>query len=347
MSTSSPAPSAGKIEVVRYSEALREQWDNFVAHSHQGTLFHTRAFLAYHPPERFQDESLLFFKKGKLLAVLPAAIRAHDETRVLCSHPGASFGGFAVPADLALAETEQVIAAFLHHCQDNVYAGVELTLAPQIYFARPNHHVEYLLYRHGFRYRKRDMTSGVALAGFVESWPREMKRAARRAEKRGVKIEESEDWETFYALLAQHMWQRHRVRPTHSLEELQRLRALCPQRVRLFAAFVEEEMIAGTVLFLCNRSAALAFYYVSRREGFQNHHGFAALCAEVLQWCARQNFHYLDFGTYTIDSQPNWGLADFKESLGGRGFFRDTMHIDLRAASAASACDESEKMELL
>ncbi len=319
------------IEVKHYSEEYRQRWDAFVEHSQQGTLFHTRAFLAYHPPGRFTDTSLLFFNEGALLAILPAATRPRNETRILCSHPGASFGGLVTRPHLSLAETDRVVATFLTHCQEQGYAGAELTLPPQVYFSHPDHHVEYVLHRRGFQYRKREMTSVIALDAPFDSWPREARRARRRAEKRGVKVEESADWENFYTLLQQHMWQRHRVRPTHTLEELQRLRELCPQRLRLFAAVVEREMIAGMLLFLCNRQAALAFYYVSQREGFQQYHGFYFLFAEVLQWCGRQGLRDLDFGTYTIDSEPNWGLADFKESFGARGVLRDTMAVEFEA----------------
>ena len=314
-----------RIEVKKYSEEYRQQWDEFIEHSQQGTLFHTRAFLAYHPLERFTDDSLLFFAEGSLLAVLPAAAHTHNGARILCSHPGASFGGFVTQPHLSLIETDRVVAAFLTYCHEQGYGGAQLTLPPQVYFSSPGNHVEYILHRCGFQYDKREMTSVISLDAPFDFWPREARRARRRAEKRGVKIEESEDWEAFYTVLVHNIWQRHQVRPTHTLEELQRLRDLCPRRLRLFAAFADREMIAGMVLFLCNARVAMAFYYVSYREGFEHFHGFYALIAEVLEWCGRQGFRHLDFGTYTIDSEPNWGLANFKEGFGAQGVLRDTM----------------------
>ena len=315
------------IEVSAYSEPDRKLWEDFVGEAQQGTLFHTRAFLAYHPPARFADASLLFRQAGNLLAVLPAAVRLQQEQRILHSHPGASFGGFVTRPRLPLRETDCILAAFLIYCRAHGYGGAELTLPPQIYSSSPDHHLEYLLYRHGFQYRKREMTSAIPVDAPHAFWPRELRRAARRAQNRGVKITESDDWGSFYDLLQHHMWQRHQVSPTHTLAELMRLRELCPHKLCLFAAFVAQEMVAGILLFLCNRQAALAFYYVSQREGFQHYHGFPSLIAEVLQWCARQNLRYLDFGTYTINSEPNWGLADFKESFGAQGFLRDTLAV--------------------
>jgi len=63
-----------KLEIKRYQENFREEWEKFVSESNNGTIFHYQQFLAYHPPGRFEDHNLLFFQKGKLLSLLPAVI---------------------------------------------------------------------------------------------------------------------------------------------------------------------------------------------------------------------------------------------------------------------------------
>ena len=74
------------LELVQYASSLASEWDAFVdQQANNGTLFHKRAFLAYHPADRFADDSLLFYKKGKLQAVLPAARRHGDEAKLLIS----------------------------------------------------------------------------------------------------------------------------------------------------------------------------------------------------------------------------------------------------------------------
>jgi lipid II:glycine glycyltransferase (peptidoglycan interpeptide bridge formation enzyme) len=49
---------------------------------------------------------------------------------------------------------------------------------------------------------------------------------------------------------------------------------------------------------------------------------------EVFQWCIAQGFRFLDFGIFTVNMQPNWGLGRFKESFGAQGVFRDTMWLE-------------------
>ncbi len=72
------------------------QWDGFVSSANNGTIFHTRRFLSYHPEERFTDHSIIFNKKGKTISVLPAAEISDNGERYLVSHPGASVGSIVI-----------------------------------------------------------------------------------------------------------------------------------------------------------------------------------------------------------------------------------------------------------
>lgn len=325
------ANEALALRIVPFTLSDAELWDNFTWQSNNGTLFHTRAFLAYHPTQRFNDDSLLFFKEGKLLALLPAATRTGDTSRILRSHPGASFGNFVTNADLALRDAERLVTHFLAYCHEHGYAGAEITLPPQIYLTRPSNYLDFILYQHGFRYRKREVSSVVPLDvpadRVLELFTPESRRAVRRAQKLGVQIKESDDLATFYELLQKNLRLRHHVQPAHSLEELLQLRQMFPERIRLFAAFAENTMIAGIVIFVCNPRVALAFY-ISHREAFQRYRGVNLLFYEVFQWCIGQGLRFLDFGIFTVNMQPNWGLGRFKESFGAQGVFRDTMLLE-------------------
>jgi hypothetical protein len=70
-----------------------DSWDNFVGESVNGTIFHTRRFLSYHPEERFRDESLVFRRAAKILVVAGGA-RTWTAGATAWSHRGASYGGF-------------------------------------------------------------------------------------------------------------------------------------------------------------------------------------------------------------------------------------------------------------
>ena len=51
------------FKIRRYKNMDENLWDNFVLNSNNGTLFHLRSFLNYHPKGRFKDYSLIIEKK--------------------------------------------------------------------------------------------------------------------------------------------------------------------------------------------------------------------------------------------------------------------------------------------
>ena len=61
------------MEVKHFKKTDTKTWELFVSQDNKGTLFHTRRFLNYHPAGRFKDHSLMFFEKGKMVALFPAA----------------------------------------------------------------------------------------------------------------------------------------------------------------------------------------------------------------------------------------------------------------------------------
>ncbi|HDR05447.1 MAG TPA: GNAT family N-acetyltransferase, partial [Candidatus Marinimicrobia bacterium] len=153
-------------------------------------------------------------------------------------------------------------------------------------------------------------------------------RAAHKAERNGVTIQISDDYEKFYAILKKNLKIRHNVQPTHSLEELKLLAALYPESIRLYAAMLQETMIAGVVIFDANPQVTLAFY-ISHDEAYQEYRAVNLLFRELIADSIKRRFRYLDYGIFTVNMEPNFGLARFKESFGSSGIFRDTLVIDL------------------
>ena len=134
-------------------------WDSFVSLANNGTLFHTRRFLSYHPEGRFNDHSLEFYKKGKLISILPAAIIANDGRRQLVSHPGASVGSFVVPEDLAFADALAMVEQLSEYAKANNFDGIRLTQPPTIYSRRLSHYIDFALQKNGYKYLRREISS--------------------------------------------------------------------------------------------------------------------------------------------------------------------------------------------
>jgi hypothetical protein len=305
-------------------------WDNFVSSANNGTLFHTRRFLNYHHEGRFNDHSLEFYKKGKLVGVFPAALIETGNKRQLVSHPGASVGSFVVPEDLAFADALEMVEQLVDYSKRENLDGIKLTQPPTIYSKRLSHYIDFALQKNGFLYAKREISSILFLEKSIDENLSKFKSthrtAARKAEKSGVVVKETDDFASFYEILKKNLSIRHDVKPTHSLDELLHLKELFPDKINLFGAYIEEKMVAGVINFIATENVVLAFY-ISHNEDFQEVRPINLLFYKIFEWAIQKKYNVFDFGIFTVNEEPNMGLARFKENFGASGQFRDTMEI--------------------
>ena len=320
------------VTVFRYTDDLRQIWDRFVWKANNGILFHTRQFLSYHPHERFEDHSLVFKEGHRILAVFPAALRNGGGRRILSSHCGASYGGFVYRENLSVRAAFNLVETLIRFCQESGIGEIEMTLPPVIYHKRPSHYLDFALYKSGFVYKKREVSSVIPLDFSIDEILQKFKPEARTAYRRSVKlaveVKESEDFAAFYTILQENLKMRHDVTPTHTLDELNRLKKLLPGRIPLFGAFLGDRMIAGVTNFICNDRVVLAFY-ISHDEAYQKYRPVNHLFFEIIRWSIENGYRFLDFGIFTVNEEPNWGLGKFKESFGAKGILRDTFYKNL------------------
>ena len=316
----------------QYINQNKSPWDQFVSSGNNGTLFHLRKFLNYHPKDRFQDHSILVEKKQNLFSVFPAAELIVDGKRILVSHPGSTVGSFVVPENLSIADAMAMSEALVSYIKENNFSGIRITLPPTLYQRRLSNYMDFSFFKQGFTYSKRDVTSILFLEDSLDKNLAKFKsshlRAVRNAQEKGVNVRQSNDFDSFYHILEQNLKIRHGVSPTHTLAELKNIHALFPDRVNLFAAFVKDVMVAGVVNFVVNDHVVLAFY-ISHDEAYQEFRAVNLLFYSIFDWAIQQGFRIYDFGTFTVNEEPNMGLGRFKENFGASGIFRDTIELKL------------------
>lgn len=318
------------MDLRKYKDGDADTWDALVQESNNGTLFHSRQFLNYHPAERFVDHSLLFSKKDHDFAVFPAAEMDGPEGRMLISHPGSSMGSFAVPEDLSFSDANSLADSLIVYAKQEGFDSIRLTIPPAIYHRRFSNYIDFALIQNGFEYQRREVSSVLFLEPSIEKTLSKFKpthrTAVRKAEKSGIHVEPSSNLAGFYDILKKNLSIRHGVQPTHNLEELQKLMKIFPDRINLFGAFLNEQMIAGVVNFCVSDSVVLAFY-ISHDESYQNYRPINLLFYRIFEWAIGKGYSIFDFGIFTVNEEPNLGLARFKENFGASGIFRDTLQI--------------------
>ena len=202
-------------------------WDSFVRSANNGTIFHLREFLNYHPENRFKDNSLEFYKDNKLLSVFPAADVSKDGKRILVSHPGSSYGSFVTKDDLSIKDAIAMVEELNIFAKKESFDGIQMTMPPSFYSNRISNYIEYALLSSGFDYSNREITSTLTLEKNKESILKKFKpshqRAVKKSRKRGVEIKITNEVDEFFSILETNLKIRHDVKPTHTIDELKTL----------------------------------------------------------------------------------------------------------------------------
>jgi predicted N-acyltransferase len=320
------------IEIKKFIIEQSDLWEKIVKEANNGTLFHTRKFLSYHPPGRFIDHSLVIYKKNKPYILFPAAESEIEGKRILVSHPGASYGSFVVPAELPFTDSYKIVELLIKYAKSQNFKKIRLTPPPTIYNRRLSNYIDFSLLQHGFRYFKREISSILFLESTVEQNLTKFKPSHRQAVRKAIKediiVRESIRFDEFYNILENNLKIRHNVIPTHTLNELLKLKAMFPDKIKLFGAFLKNKMVAGVVNFICTRDVVLAFY-ISHDEKYQGTRALNLLFFSIFDWAIKNKIKVFDFGIFTVNEKPNFGLARFKENFGASGVFRDTFELIL------------------
>jgi len=322
------------IEVIPYEEKYREQWDKFVLSSNNGTMFHLQRFFDYHAPGKFKFRHLLFFIENRLIAVLPGGITAPG---VYESPVGGSYGNFALH-DLSFALCLELVDAFLDYCQAHGINDVSLTAAPIIYQKKFSQDIDYALLWRGFAYDCHYISSVIDMRDYggsvLENFDKTTRSTVRKIRRAGLlRIEHNEDYESSYPILIKNK-QKHNAKPTHSYEDLMRLKELMPERLQLFNAYLGETPIAGSLNFVANARVLLVFYNMLLYE-YDEHHPMYVLTNEVVSWAHKNGFSYVDIGisqdTKAVNPMtPSMSLIEFKEHFDTRCVLRSTLRKRLQ-----------------
>tara|TARA_Y100001970_G_C14252627_1_gene872962 strand:- start:3862 stop:4812 length:951 start_codon:yes stop_codon:yes gene_type:complete len=310
-----------------FTQSNYAEWENFINQSANGTIFHYRKFIDYHNNPLFQDCSLLFYKNNKLIAVLPAAIKNNQ----FISHPGASFGSFVYCSNLSYSDSANIVEAFQAFISARDYQKIIITIPPECYNKSISNYIEFCLYQLSFKYLRLELSNVVHLNKNIENimlnFRPTVRTAIRKAKKEKIVIRESNQYDVFYQILEKNLKLRHNVKPTHTLEEIKKIKELFPEQIHLFTAEYNERVIAGVINFICNQQTILAFY-ISHDTHFQNLRPLNLLFLKIFEWAVNSQYKYYDFGLFTDHQKPNISLARFKESFGAEGILRKTMILE-------------------
>lgn len=319
------------MEIIRYTEEWKEKWDQFVLESNNGTMFHLQRFLDYHTPGKFKFDHLIFLEKGNIVAVLPGSI--HDG--MFESPIGASYGSI-VTKDITFAKAMEIVSALLDYGRKNGIKEFMLTAAPMIYEQYPNQSLDFAMLWQGFKYKIHYISSAIKLdkdRDILERFSPTVRRNVRKTFRDfKLRVEVNDRYDEFYPILLKNK-ARHNVKPTHTYEDLLRLKELLPDRLKLFMVYYNDTPIAGSLMFYPNKYVALCFYNMLLYE-YAQYKPIQRVMYEVVKDSTERGFRYVDIGV-SQDTKaenpmtPSMSLIEFKEKFDAKTIMRNTLYIKL------------------
>ena len=311
-----------------YDESRRDKWDDFVlSHAMNGTFLQTRRFLNYHPLGRFADASVMVYNGQELCAVVPAAAQTVDGCRMLRSHPGSTFGGIIVGAEMLRAPKLVELVSALDECfQALGFDKCELKLTSDLFSTLPTDCLQYALYHAGYT-DEIEIAAYLPLEGrtheeLVAQYSFNKRYDLKKCVKAGLSyrvLHSHEEIAAFYELLCINLT-KFDAKPVHTLEELMdfhdvRLR----DEVRFLGVFdMDGRMVAGACLFFFAGAHVLHTQYLATAPDVRGYVPSTFLYDSVIRFGLESGAKTVSFGTSTHDRGRvlNTGLIQNKEGYG-------------------------------
>ena len=319
------------MEIIEYSEEWKQKWDDFVLGSNNGTMFHMQKFFDYHTPGKFKFNHLIFLEKGEIAAVLPGQIK----NGLFESPIGASYGSI-VTKDIKFSFAIELISTLLEYGKKTGINEFMLTPAPMIYEEYQNQNLDFAMLWLGFKFNLHYISSAIKLdkdRDIISRFQSTVRRNVRKTLMNpDIRVEINERYDEFYPILLSNK-ARHNVKPTHSYDDLIKLKTLLPENLKLFMVYYKDKPVAGSSMFFSNKNVALCFYNMLLYE-YEHLKPIHRVMYEVVKWSTEHDYKYVDIGV-SQDTKaenpmtPSMSLIEFKEKFDAKTIMRNTFYIKL------------------
>lgn len=305
----------GEISIKRYMSEDKTLWNNFITNSKMPMFMFHRNYMDYHK-DRFVDNSLMFYENETLQAILPANI---GNNKVLVSHGGLTYGGLLLSSTIKQHTVLDCFDALVDYCKNEGIKTIIYKPIPHIYHEQPAEEDIYALYKIGAHLSSVSASTVVNLNNPLKM-PKGRKAQISRAKREGVVVKKTSyknHYDDFIHLENEILRKRHNTSAVHTSDELFMLHERFPEQINLFAAFLGEKLIAGTIIYEYGK--VIHTQYMAADETAREI-GALDLTINTIIEEYRMSKLWLDFGISTENDGQylNEGLISQKEGFGGR-----------------------------
>lgn len=308
------------FEIRRYTDGNKKEWDGYVGKARNATFLFYRDYMDYHR-DRFTDASLMFYKSGRLYALLPA----HVVGNVLYSHFGLTYGGLIMDYNVTITETCRLFEELDAYLASVGIREVYYRPIPWIYHLHPSEEDLYAIF---WKCHAQLYVRNIGTTIFLQRhqrWRKDHRRLLRKAETNGVTVVRDGSLEEFWGVLDENLKERFGAKPVHSLDEILLLKSRFPKNIIQYNAYKDGKIIGGLTVYLTQQ--VVHGQYSSTNSAGKEYGAMEAIYDRIM-YHDFPDYPYLDFGSSTEQncSVINEGLIAHKEGFGGRGVCYDTYH---------------------
>ena len=306
--------SASKLEIQKYTDDNRQEWDDFVNAHPEGRYSQLAGFKDV--VERtfgYEPSYWMFRKKGRVVAILPSFVkRSWLQSDKLVSQPFCEYGGLLGDSlsqeDGSLVRdklTELLVEYRMPFLEVHGGMGLPLDMERYILTEKPLH-----------QYAVLPLTSSRDI--WESRIDRMVRKAVRKAQRNGLECHQDTTEEgleeKFYPLYLRSM--KKFGTPPYPLSFFLNCRRYLPQQMKLFMVSCQGEVIAALLGFTTGKRVHITVTASDERHWDKRPNDLAHW--EFIGWAADNGYQLFDFGPVRYGGQrqfkEKWGVEFFDYS---------------------------------
>lgn len=283
--------------------------------------------------ENFFNSKIFFEYQKNLLKVedVVIGIRSKSDYKILAYIPlfekdgvwrnpvTGAFGGIVVREGISVKILEQFIEDLpkvLNKISTN--KSISLKLPPTCY---PDESpiIANILYRNNWKIFQFDINHHLNIENninFKENLGHTKQKFIKRLEKNGIVFQQADlkMLEQIYRIIKKNR-EAQGYPMTMSFESVDALAQKFPEKIKLFAVSLDSQFVASSISIQINKEYLYVFYWGELPE-YRQKSPILYLANGMVDYCQRTGIKILDIGSSSLNSNLNYGLCDFKSSIG-------------------------------
>ena len=309
------------FSVKTYTNSYKAEWNSFVDSSKNATFLFKREFMDYHS-DRFQDSSLLIFYDSELIALFPS----NTKDKQVYSHQGLTYGGLIVKNDIKFLRYLELFSFLLKYFNDKSIEKIFIKQIPTIYNSNFNGELDYLAFICEAKIHRRDIISVIDMKN-KNKLSKDRIQGYKRGLRNKLEIKDDDNFDKFWnSILIPTLSNKHSVSPTHSLDEIRKLKIAFDSNIKQFNVFHNGQIVAGATIFITKNVAHVQ--YIGSNSDKNSLGSLDFLFYKLINefFC---DYDYFDFGNSHEQQgmKVNKGLNYWKEGYGARSLIQDYYEI--------------------